>query len=406
MIRMSGNRRKVLLALCCILQGGCAAKPSEGPAAETAQPQETPHIEGCKTIHETEFGGVYIGITIDEFNALGFDYGDSVDVVFSNGYVMEDIPYYNGYYVDAGNPLLIAYPGYDYIKAAVNYGDDLWETAALQGTLGGPKVTPLWVSAGLQEHDTASVILREKGKYREIQTARDIHYTDLRKDYPDDETFANFRSFAGGTIRQGMLYRSASPCDNQHNRAPYTDKLISEAGVRFILNLSDNDVKIERYIGADDFASPYFQSLYDEGNVEAIALSMNYQSEEFAQKIVQGFRAMAQSDGPYLVHCTEGKDRTGFVCMLIEALAGASYQEIADDYMLTYANYYKITESSYPIRYKAILEANLVPMMKYIIADENTEITSADLSQCARNYLRSAEMSDAEIDAFLEKITK
>lgn len=53
-------------------------------------------------IHEEEFGGVYIVMTIDDFNALGFEYGDSVDVVFSTGYSLEDIPYYNGYYVDAG----------------------------------------------------------------------------------------------------------------------------------------------------------------------------------------------------------------------------------------------------------------------------------------------------------------
>ena len=61
-------------------------------------------------IHEEEFGGVYIDITIDEFNALGFEYGDSVTVSFSNGYKLKDIPYYNGYYTQTGEPLLIAYP--------------------------------------------------------------------------------------------------------------------------------------------------------------------------------------------------------------------------------------------------------------------------------------------------------
>ena len=39
-------------------------------------------------------------ISIDDFNKLGFEYGDSVNVSFTNGYELTDIPYYNGYYVD------------------------------------------------------------------------------------------------------------------------------------------------------------------------------------------------------------------------------------------------------------------------------------------------------------------
>lgn len=391
-----------VLVLTSALYAGCWKAPEPGHNEDIIS------IEGLKTQHETEFGGVYIGMSIEDFNALGFEYGDSVDVVFSNGYRLEDIPYYNGYYVDAGQPLLIAYPGYDYIKAAINYGEDLWEEASLQGGILGskPKFVPLYELGHILEHDTAKVTLRERGKYKDIQTARDIHYTDIRTDYPSDAVFANFRNFRMGTIKENILYRSASPCDNQHNRAPYVDALMKEAGVQFILNLSDNDVKINRYMAMDNFNSPYFQSLYDKNKVEAIALNMNYQSEEFAQMIVQGFNAMAEAEGPYLVHCTEGKDRTGFVCMLIEALAGASYPEIADDYMLTYDNYYKINETKDPERYRLILEQNLDAMVKYIVGDENVNIKTADLSGYAREYLKRAEMSDEQIDDFLDRITE
>ena len=391
-----------VLVLASALYAGCRKAPEPGHNEDIIS------IEGLKTQHETEFGGVYLKMSIEDFNELGFEYGDSVDVEFSNGYRLEDIPYYNGYYVDAGQPLLIAYPGYEYIKAAINYGEDLWEEASLQGgILGGkPKFVPLYELGHILEHDTAKVTLRERGKYRDIQTARDIHYTDERTDYPSDAVFANFRYFQMGKIKENILYRSASPCDNQHNRASYVDALIKEAGVQFILNLSDNDVKINRYMAADNFNSPYFQSLYDDGRVEAIALNMNYQSEEFAQKIVQGFNAMAVAEGPYLVHCTEGKDRTGFVCMLIEALAGASYSEIADDYMLTYDNYYKINETKDPERYRLILEQNLDAMVKYIVGDENVDIKTTDLSGYARKYLKRAEMSYAQIDAFLSRITE
>ena len=135
----------------------CADKTPDQPAQE----EEELKVEGLPIQHETEFGGVYIEMSIDDFNELGFVYGDSVKVEFSNGYTLEDIPYYNGYYVDAGEPLLIAYPGYDYIKAAVNYGEDLWET----GNLYAVQIPSLYVQAGLDEHCTASVYLNEHGKY-------------------------------------------------------------------------------------------------------------------------------------------------------------------------------------------------------------------------------------------------
>lgn len=388
------------LALCVPLSACSSEKEPEKQEEETAA---EPTLADCEIEHEPEFGGVYIKATIDDFNKLGFVYGDSVNVEFSNGYKLEDIPYYNGYYVDAGEPLLIAYPGYDYIKAAINYGEDLWEKAHLQsGLLQAP--VRLFQAAQLSEHDTATVTLNERGKYLDVQEARDINYSDLREEYPSDVVFANFRNFYMGDITEGVLYRSASPCDNQHKRAPYVDRLIEEAGVGFILNLSDNDAKIEKYIGQDDFDSPYFLSLYENGNVEPIALNMNYLSDEFAQKIAEGFKVMAKHEGPYLIHCTEGKDRTGFVCMLIEALAGADYQSIVDDYMLTYDNYYKINEVKDPAKYKTIKEKNVDAMLKFVAGDPDVDITAADLSEYAKNYLRKAGMSDEEIAQFLLRI--
>ena len=395
-----------ILLACMLLFSLAACNKQETPekqeTQETPEISKTPEVSDLPIRHEMEFGGVYIEITIDDFNDLGFEFGDSVDITFTNGYTLEDIPYYNGYYVDAGETLLIGYPGYDYIKAAVNYGDDLWDTAMLQAA---PKLD-LWQVSAVEEHDRASVKLHEKGKYADIQKARDISYEDERSKFPSDEVFANFRGIRMGSIKEGKVFRSASPCDNQHNRAPYVDDLIEAAGVNCILDLADNENKIEGYISADDFDSPYFLSLYNEGKVIPLALNMNYFSGEFQSKIAKGFIAMSQMEGPYLIHCTEGKDRTGFVCMLIEALAGASYDEIMEDYMITYANYYKITEELDPERYQIILEKNLVGMIKSIVGDESVDITTADLSPYAKAYLMDGGMSEEQIEAFLNRLSE
>ncbi len=338
---------------------------------------------------DEEFGGIFLGITIEDFNASGFAFGDSVDVEFSNGYKFEDLPYYNGYYVDAGSRLLIGYPGYGYIKLAENYGQDLF------------------VVAGLSETDTAVVTLREKAKYLGIQEAMDIHYEDERTKYPSDEVFANFRAVSVGDLKENMLYRSASPVDNQHKRAPYADMLASMAGIAYDVDLSDNEEKLKKHMSADDFGSQYFMGLYDEGKVIALAMSMNYFSDTFLEKLRTGFVAMSENDGPYLVHCVEGKDRTGLFCMILEAFAGASYQEIVDDYMLTYENYFKFTKESEPEKYEIIKVRNLDRMIKFMCGDdESIDITTADLKAQAEAFMKKIGMKDEEIEALRNKLVK
>ena len=90
--------------------------------------------------------------------------------------------------------------------------------------------------------------------------------------------------------------------------------------------------------------------------------------------------------------------------MLVEALAGADYQQIADDYMVTYDNYYGITADSEPDKYQTILEKNLDAMIRSIVGDESINITNTDLSVYAKNYLLKAGMSEEEITAFLNRI--
>ncbi len=365
-------------------------------ACQKKKEESNPSIADYPIEHEMEYGGVYIKIAIDDFNALGFSFGDSIDLTFDNGRKLEDIPYYNGYYVDAGEPLLIGYPGYEYIKATINYGQDLWDEFSLKVPA---NVEGLWKKAVLEEHNTATITLHEKGKYLPIQEASDIHYFDERERYDSDAMFANFRSMNLGKLKRDVIYRSASPCDNQHNRAPYVDALIREAGVKTILDLADNEVKIEKYIARDDFASPYFLSLYENDQVIPIALNMNYLSDDFGMKIVQGFNLMAEKEGPYLIHCTEGKDRTGFVAMLIEALAKASYEEIEADYMKTYANYYRIDKSNDKEKYQIILERNLDGMIAFMVNDAGIDFKNCDLSIYAENYLQRCGMSEEQIQA-------
>ena len=127
-------------------------------------------------------------------------------------------------------------------------------------------------------------------------------------------------------------------------------------------------------------------------------MSMNFKAEDFKEGLVKGLTEMSKNEGPYLVHCVEGKDRTGFVCMILEGLCGASYDEIIDDYMLTYDNYYGITKETEPTKYETIKARNIDAMLKYITGVEDTEnLKNVDYSKTIFNYLLAIGMKSDDI---------
>ena len=378
------------LVLSFMLVGcGGAAPPQQQQQQQTTQQStsEQKTTGALAVIHEKKFGGVYLDITIDEFNALGFEYGDSCDVTFSNGYKLEDIPYYNGYYSKTGHPLISAYPGFPHIDVCVNNGDPLWETA------------------GLKEGDTGTVTLREKGKYLTTQQALAAVYTTDRNDYPSDEAFANFRAMKGGQIAENTVYRSASPCNNEYGRAAYASALAEKAGVQFILDQADSTEEVEGYYTDPSFDMSWHKGLFDNGHVAALDMNVNYRSQKFAGKLVEGLRQMIAQDGPYLIHCTEGKDRTGFTCALLEALCGASYDEMLDDYMISYDNYYGINKQTDKDRYDAVVDAKFNDIALCIGGQPvDGKLDGLDYKAGARKYLLDAGMTEEEIAQLENKL--
>ncbi|MBF4807111.1 MAG: tyrosine-protein phosphatase [Lancefieldella rimae] len=378
------------LVLSFMLVGCGGAAPSQQQQQQQTTQQSTSEQKttgALAVIHEKKFGGVYLDITIDEFNALGFEYGDSCDVTFSNGYKLEDIPYYNGYYSKTGHPLISAYPGFPHIDVCVNNGDPLWETA------------------GLKEGDTGTVTLREKGKYLTTQQALAAVYTTDRNDYPSDEAFANFRAMKGGQIAENMVYRSASPCNNEYGRAAYASALAEKAGVQFILDQADSTEEVEGYYTDPSFDMSWHKGLFDNGHVAALDMNVNYRSQKFAGKLVEGLRQMIAQDGPYLIHCTEGKDRTGFTCALLEALCGASYDEMLDDYMISYDNYYGINKQTDKDRYDAVVDAKFNDIALCIGGQPvDGKLDGLDYKAGARKYLLDAGMTEEEITQLENKL--
>ena len=358
----------VVAVLAAVLFAGCGK--DKAPTVTTGE---------IGVVKDEEFGNVFLDLTIDEFNACGFAFGDSINVTFSNGTTLADIPYFSGYYVPVGELLACGYPGYPHVVIARNYGASTWEEF---------KMT---------DDDRVTVTLNEKSKYIDTQELFALKYSDERDDFDSDIIFANFREIQGGVLKGAGFYRSASPCDNQHKRASTANRLAQEAEIGFVLNLSDNEEKYTGYTQAADFDSAYYDSLYRRGDVLLLAMNANYRSDAFAKTISEALFTMTQHNGPCLIHCVEGKDRTGFVSALLLALADASAQEIVDDYMITYSNYYGVTKESDSKKYAAIQE-NVNDFLYCLCdAEKGAAIDTLDLKSGAENYLRRGGLTDAQI---------
>ena len=159
-------------------------------------------------------------------------------------------------------------------------------------------------------------------------------------------------------------------------------------------------------LGVSNFViGEYFQELMDANKVVLLGMAAAYKTDDFASKMKTMFEAILNNDGPYYIHCLEGKDRTGYVCMVIEALLGATYEELIDDYFITYHNYYGIEKGSN--KYEVIKSLHIDEMIRYVFGfDENTNLLKANYKTPVNSYLLSIGLTQDQIDAIQVKLSK
>ena len=363
-----------------------SAADGEKQAADNTA--ESDKISINAVIHkDAKFDSADLDQDAEDFAKAGLALGDSLDITFSNGKTLTDVPYFNGYYTKTGEPVVVAYPKNDYVIIA-NSNADLW--------------TPFELADGM----TATITLNTSAKYIATQEALGQAYSVDRADFASDEIFANFRAVKGGSLKADFLYRGASPVDNSRKRASYANALIEQHNIACIIDLADSDEDMHKFFEKDDFSSDYAEKIYNEGHTATLSMSASYSKDKYKQSVVKGLRKLIEVGGPAYIHCLEGKDRTGFVCVLIEALAGASYEEMRDDYMITYDNYYGISKEAAPERYDAVVSLYFDAFMEYLSGESDVEeLREFSYVDSAKKYLTEGGMTEAEIDELLKVIT-
>lgn len=159
-----------------------------------------------------------------------------------------------------------------------------------------------------------------------------------RKEGQGKEYLANFKPVTGGRLAPDRLYRSshpflnALPDDREKGRREAVGALWREHHIRRVINLADGEAvlfdpectKDYIYAGRDgrvlfipmDYSTVYYHT---RGNL-------------FQSLLGRILEYIALGDGPWVLHCRLGIDRTGVISAFLQALCGVAWENIARDY--------------------------------------------------------------------------
>ncbi len=339
-----------------------------------------PMLKG-KISSYNEFGAAMLDFTEADMAKAGFTLGDVISITIDDMEIV--MPYYDGYYTRNGEYLCVAYPTYPSICFTAN-------------NIGVPKEL-----TGLEGHDVI-VRMKEKGGRLDVQQALSMKYTNVRSDYPiTDGDFANARAVNAGHIAKGVLLRSSSPFCNDINRAHYVSEYMEREKVKTVLNLADTEVKMQSYD-----LPPYSRKLWEEGDVILCPLKADPTADDYNRRLIEALKELPTRPAPYVVHCMEGKDRTGYVCALLEGLCGATYEEIVADYLITYDNYYQINPANARDLCNTLVSLRLnTCLMHYTGVYDEAQLPNVDYAKAFSNYLLSHSMSQQQLDALVKVLT-
>jgi hypothetical protein len=245
--------------------------------------------------------------------------------------------------------------------------------------------------------------MHEKGGKKNVQQLLAIKYTNNRDDYTSftDAEFANARAVSAGNIAEGVLHRASSPFCNRLNRAKYVSEYLECEQVKTVLNLADTEEDIMNYDLPD-----YSQVLWESGNVILCQLKFDPTADNYNERLIEALKELPQHPAPYVVHCLEGKDRTGYVCALLEGLCGATYEEMVADYLITYKNYYKKTPDKDPVLCDTLVSMYLHPcLMYYAGVSDEAQLPTIDYAKAFANYLLTHGMTQQQIEALVKALT-
>ncbi len=368
-----------ILILCML----CApvSVPAENMCVDT-------EISSEEDIYE-KYGNAYLDITSGEFSSLGFEYADLVKVSFlEQELILPVIPDYR-FVGSQCSGLVMWEDAQKRIELSMFNADfsDHYGLSKLKTDENGEVYRE--VPENVVFPVEVTIELAEKGGYADEYAVYDLERSNERSDYPEltDEQFANFRMVTTSGMGEGKLYRSSSPIDPTYGRNVYADEAAEKAGIRSIVNLADSQESAAAFEGYED-------TYYSKQDILFLNLGSDFSSHENQVGIVKAMNFIAQASTPVLVHCQEGQDRAGLISALLECLLGASLDEVRQDYMVSFSNYYGVKEGT--DQYDQI-SGNITKTLRDLFGLHSLE--GVDLQQAAEDYLEELGVDAETIEA-------
>lgn len=172
------------------------------------------------------------------------------------------------------------------------------------------------------------------------------------------EGIHNFRDYggyaaSGGRLKSGLLWRSG-----QHGAATPEDLAgVAQIGLATVIDLrGDSERQLMPCLRPDPFEAMVLFAPGETAGSELApheeagrgiataaeakaAMTRLYVNMPYREVLVRSltlyFEALASRDGPSLLHCLAGKDRTGLAAALLHRLLGVHEDDVMDDYLLT-----------------------------------------------------------------------
>ncbi len=363
--------------LCGFLFTACQTLPP--------MPEVVTTLSGPERIDK--YGGLHFDITSGTFLTNGFSVSDTVSVALAGNEV--SMPVVANYrHVAPGEFALVASPEPARpLFTTIFYGDAATRLGiAHRLTTAGGELNVWKPAADLSFPLPVIIRLVKKGEVATTSASEPIR-TNVRSDYPKltDAEFANFRAVNAPDLATGIIYRSSSPIDPVLGRAAFADAAAKTVGIRTVVNMVNSSEEALTLPGWSGSHASTCATLFRPMGIDVAA-------PDFAAGIADSFRFIATNATPCLLHCKEGKDRTGFACAVLELLFGATVDEAAADYLKTFSNYY-----GYPPDSLEGLLSREVFVGILCRAFRLKSLEGADLRAASRDYLLRAGLSPADL---------
>ncbi len=309
------------------------------------------------------YGSLVLDIRMDDLRSIGADYGYDLNLT----------------YKDVQKPCFIS-KNWNGIPACMIFINHTTTTGTVVISLYEGDIKK---ELGMQVGDTFTLSVKGIDKFYPQIPRYLAGGSAYREDYSTDAQYSNYRSMTAGGLDSGLFFRSASPFMDYDDRYKYVDQYFEDNNIQYMIALDQTEEQIAEFV--EKHPDTYSSALFNQDKVHAFSASPAVFSHPDEIRQVLDLIMDAPVGDSIGIFCERGKDRTGVYAAIIEALAGASYDEIRSDFLLSHCNYYFIEEGSQ--EYEAIGKMYFDRVMYIFEHPENIDrLTDIDWESAVINH--------------------